>query len=316
MRPFCSVIIPTIGRASLARAVNSALEQPFAEAPVEIIVVNDSGKPLPEEAWQASERVRLLQTERRERSFARNVGAAVARGNYLCFLDDDDWLLPGAFAAFWELAQRAPDAAWLYGGVRVVGAGGATLAERNSGLQGMRLAQIMGGAWAPIQSSIIRATDFFAVGGYSPFLLSTQDQDLCRKIAARGALANSGVTVACLFRGDNWKTSTAYVRATEDTRRSRHEVAQQAGTLRKMLASADSSYWYGRVVHLYLGLARWQLRQRRLAAVGYLAQAAVAALASLPHLLRRPFWQALGDEHVPGSLHFIQREWEEEGRGA
>jgi len=44
---FCSTIIPTIGRATLARAVQSVLEQDFTAADYEVIIVNDSGKPLP-----------------------------------------------------------------------------------------------------------------------------------------------------------------------------------------------------------------------------------------------------------------------------
>jgi len=224
--------------------------------------------------------------------------------------------LPGALSAFWELAQEAPQAAWLHGAVCVVGEHGRVLAERNSQVQGSCLAQIMGGAWVPIQSSIIRATDFFAAGGYNPLIRVTQDQDLCRRIAARGTLANTPSVVACLFRGDDWQTSTDYRRAAEDTRRSRHDVVRQPGVLRKMLASAKTSYWHGRVVHVYLGLALWQWRRRRpLSSASCALQGMAALLLSSPHMFRAAFWKAMRDDHVPGSLHFIQLAWEREGRG-
>lgn len=309
---FCSIVIPTIGRATLGRAVHSALEQQFDAAPFEIIVVNDSGRPLPHQPWHELEQVKIVYTNRRERSFARNCGAAVGQGDYLYFLDDDDWLLPGALASLWDLAQQAPQAAWLYGGVRVVGADGHLLAERNSGLAGNCLAQVMGGAWVPIQSSIVRAADFFAVGGYSPFIRGTEDQDLCRRIAARGTFANTSSVVACLYRGADWHTSTDYGRATEDTRRSRAEVANQPGVLRRMLASARGSYWHGRVVHLYAGLALWHWRNRRpQPALSCALQGAVALLVALPHVPRAAFWKGLRDAHVPGALHFIQLEWQQ-----
>jgi glycosyltransferase involved in cell wall biosynthesis len=311
---FCSVIIPTIGRPTLARAVTSVLEQQFEQAPFEVIVVNDSGKPLAAQPWQQSESVTVIPTNRRERSFARNCGAAVAQGEYIYFLDDDDWLLPSALETSWELAQRAPQASWLHGGVRVVGADGHILAERNSGLEGNCLAQVMGGAWVPIQSSIVRAADFHALGGYSPFIRGTEDQDLCRRMAARGMFANTPAVVACLFRGDDWQTSTDYGRATEDTRRSRNDVISQPGILRRMLASADGSYWHGRVVHVYAGLALWHWRERRpLAAASCGLQGAAAMLLSLPHAVRPDFCRALRDDHVPGSLHFIQMGWERDG---
>jgi hypothetical protein len=155
---FCSVITPTVGRATLSRAVHSVLDQAFDRDDFEVIVVNDSGRPLPAAEWQDSPRVQVVRTNRRERSIARNTGAALARGRYLCFLDDDDWLLPGALERFWALACQNGDAAWLYGGIRVVDEAGECLAEVNSGLSGNCFAQIVGGAWAPIQASLIRPT--------------------------------------------------------------------------------------------------------------------------------------------------------------
>jgi glycosyltransferase involved in cell wall biosynthesis len=308
---FVSVIIPTIGRSTLSRAVNSVLEQQSDAAPFEVIVVNDSGAPLAQGSWQQSEKVNVIDTNRRERSFARNCGAAVGQGEYFYFLDDDDWLLPGALSSFWELSQRAPQAAWLYGGVRVVGEDERVLAERNSRLEGNCLAQVMGGAWVPIQSSIVRATDFFAVGGYNPFVRGTEDQDLCRRIAAYGTFANTNSVVACLYRGDSWQTSTDYRRATEDTRRSRDDVVSQPGSLRQMLASASDSYWKGRVVHVYAGLTLWHWRHhRRLPALSRAIQGGLALLLALPYTWRHKFWRAMRDAHVPGSLHFIQLERE------
>lgn len=312
---FCSVIIPTIGRDTLARAVQSVLDQAFDAARFEIIVVNDSGQPLPDAPWLEAPPMRLLHNNRRERSFARNSGAATARGEYLYFLDDDDWLLPGALAAFWQLAQQAPEAAWLHGGIQVVDENGRILAAANSGVQGHCLAQIMGGAWVPIQSSFIRAREFFAVGGYNLLLRSTEDQDLCRRIAQIGTLAATETAVACLYRGSNWQTSTDYGLSTHSTRLSRDYIADQIGVFRQMLASATDSYWYGRVVHVYLALALWHLRQRYLfTAVSRGLHGLAALLYAGSNLLQRPFWQALRDDHVPGSLHFIQIAWEQEAK--
>src|SRR5215467_1378107 len=103
---FCSTIIPTVGRRSLARAVSSVLSQTFDKDDFEVIVVNDSGSPLIKAEWQSSPRVSIVNTNRRERSVARNTGAALAKGKYLHFLDDDDWLFPEALTHFWQLSQN------------------------------------------------------------------------------------------------------------------------------------------------------------------------------------------------------------------
>ncbi len=311
---FCSVIIPTIGRSTLSRAVHSVLEQPLLPSEFEIIVVNDSGQPLAEEDWQHLKGVQLVTTYRRERSCARNTGAAIAKGRYLCFLDDDDWLLPGAFREFWTLAGHASDAAWLYGGIRIVEEmTGRTLAEINSGLSGNCFVQIMGGAWAPIQASLIRNDAFFSVGGYNPSIIGTEDLDLCRRIALQGDFANTPVTVACLARGRSWTTSTDYDRAPEDTLRSRDEVLAEPGAFSRMLASADSNYWYGRLFRVYVSTARWNLQHRRRFAALSRGVGAIAGLVLAgPHLFSADFWRAARAHHVPDTLHFVMEAFEQE----
>src|SRR5687768_15800872 len=62
---FSSTIIPTIGRTSLNRAVMSVLDQEFDRQDFEVIVVNDSGHSLPDANWMRSERVRMIETNRR-----------------------------------------------------------------------------------------------------------------------------------------------------------------------------------------------------------------------------------------------------------
>lgn len=304
---FCSIIIPTIGRASLERAVRSAVEQDFTAAPYEVIVVNDSGEALPAARWQDSPLVRVIDTNRRERSFARNTGAAIAQGEYFFFLDDDDWMLPGALSAFWEVYGRAKGAAWLFGGIQVRDGDNNYLGETKAELEGNCFAQVMGGAWVPLQSSCIRASTFFAVGGYDPYYRVTQDQDLSRRIAAVGDFASTPVVVGVLLRGSTWKSSTDYSQATEFTRKSRDDVLEAAGMLRRLLASAGSPYWRGRVFHLYASLALWNLRRRRLLRAGSRGLAALVVLLVSGRLLfSRDFREAVGADHVPGALHFIQ----------
>ena len=151
---FCSTIIPTINRPTLTRAVNSVLDQNFSAADFEVIVVNDSGQPLPEADWQHRAGVCIINTQRRERSVARNTGAAIAKGKYLHFLDDDDCLLPGALEVFWELDQVSDDV-WLYGSYQTVDNDGKIIDEFHPGLTGNIFAFLMAGESIPFQLSLI-----------------------------------------------------------------------------------------------------------------------------------------------------------------
>jgi glycosyltransferase involved in cell wall biosynthesis len=75
---FCSIIIPTVGRETAERAIFSVLDQKFPQNEFEVIVVNDSGKALPNADWQQAGCVRVVHTHHNERSVARNTGAAIA----------------------------------------------------------------------------------------------------------------------------------------------------------------------------------------------------------------------------------------------
>jgi glycosyltransferase involved in cell wall biosynthesis len=313
---FCSIIIPTIGRNTIQRAVHSILNQNFTATSFEVIVVNDSGRPLPPADWQQSDQVRVLNTNKRERSVARNTGAAVARGKYLGFLDDDDWLLPDALSHYWNLAQKAPDAVCLYGGIQIIDeATDACLAELNSGLNGNSFTQIMGGAWVPIQSSLVLNKAFFEVGGYDPSITGTEDLDLTRRIALKGDFANTEMPIGCLSRGDLWTTSTDYGRAPQDTLRSRDKVLAESGAFNHLMISADNAYWHGRIFRIYLSTAKWAWQKRQITImISRTLFGLFSIIKSSRYLPSAEYWQGVKDHHVPGTLHFVIEALEKQNR--
>jgi len=294
-------VIPTIGRPTLSRAVNSVLEQAFTDGDFEVVVVNDSGKPLQRDDWHCSERVRIINTNRRERSIARNTGAAIARGKYLHFLDDDDWLLPDGLKCLWQLACSA-DAAWLYGGTQLVDRQGNNLIQLHHGMEGNCFSQVLGGEWIPLQSSLIEAQTFLAVGGFDPVIVGPEDIDLCRRIALRNDLAGTEQIVACVSMGREGST-TDYGRHELDRRWAREKVLNEPGAFTRLYRSAhdsldNGSYWYGRVTRVYLTSVVWNLQHRRLFAA---ASRTVFSLASIVlagrHLFSTDFWRALGKQY-------------------
>ena len=289
---FCSTVIPTIGRPELSRAVCSVLEQTFTADDFEVIVVNDSGKPLPESKWQESERVQIIHTKRRERCVARNAGAAIARGKYLHFLDDDDWLLPGALENFWALARQS-DANWLYGSSQLVDRQGQPLIQLHHGMNGNCFIQTMAGEWIPLQSSCIKTEAFFAIGGFSPLILATQDVDLCRRIALRGDLGGISNPIACIGMGIEGSV-TDYNRGPIYSRQAREKILNEPGVFARMRASANSSYWYGRIVRVYLTSAIWNLQHRKIFTMASRIMFAIAGVASVNWRILSPaFWRAV-----------------------
>ena len=58
----CSTIIPTINRPTLGRSVQSALEQDLEPGSHEILVFNNSDKPLTGMDWLSSPLVKVIDT--------------------------------------------------------------------------------------------------------------------------------------------------------------------------------------------------------------------------------------------------------------
>jgi glycosyltransferase involved in cell wall biosynthesis len=300
---FCSTIIPTIGRPTLGRAVRSVLEQQV-DSPFEVIVVNDSGQPLPSEPWQQQPNVRLLQTNQRERCVARNVGAAVANGRYLHFLDDDDWLLPGALQALWRLSHQEPDAGWLCGTTRFQDKQGAFVGTIDLARTGNCFAQTVAGFWVPLQASLIRSDVFFSVGGFHPTMYVTQDLDLARRVALVAPFASISTVLACVLRGQNWGSSTEYERGADWVRWGRDRILAEDGAFRRLQDSADDGFWQGRIFHAYLTAALFNVRQKRYStAFSRGLFAAAALLKAGKHLFSADYWRALRTHHVGRDFH-------------
>lgn len=113
-----SVIIPTYKRSDkLSRAIESVLSQTYSD--LELLLINDNNpddeysKKLPEviSKFTKDSRFHLLnQPKHINGAVARNYGVSQAKGEYIAFLDDDDWWKPNKLTfqvkAFSELSSE------------------------------------------------------------------------------------------------------------------------------------------------------------------------------------------------------------------
>jgi len=104
-----SVIVPVYNVAKyLPQCLESVIGQSYRE--LEILVVDDgstdgSGKICDEYALK-DERIRVFHTENRGLSAARNYGIDRATGEYIAFLDSDDWIEPDMYEILLGIAEQ------------------------------------------------------------------------------------------------------------------------------------------------------------------------------------------------------------------
>ncbi len=98
-----SVVIPAFNRENvIRRAVDSLLQQQFAH-PFEIVVVDDGSTDGTAEAVDGVDpRVRVIRQSNAGAAAARRAGIELARGDYVAFLDSDDFAEPWHLATLWE----------------------------------------------------------------------------------------------------------------------------------------------------------------------------------------------------------------------
>jgi glycosyltransferase involved in cell wall biosynthesis len=294
---FCSTIIPTISRSSLSRAVESALNQNIPEGDLEVLVMNDSGAHLSKTDWQESERVQVVNTNRRERSVARNTGAAIAKGKYLHFLDDDDWLAPGAYRHFWELSQ-ATNAKWLYGITQLVDRQNNPLIQLRHNLQGSCFVQAMAGEWIPLQASLIERKTFLEIGGFNPLLSGPEDIDLLRRILRTEDICETPNLVAYVIMGREGST-TDYAQHPQASRWAREMLLDAANVHDRMRSSAVNSFWCGRMLRVYLTSAVWNLAHRRFfSAASRIWSSIFTVLHAGSGVLTKDFWRAVSKPYA------------------
>ena len=97
----------------LEQAINSVLQQTHAAK--EIIVIDDGSTDQTEELLARYPLVRTYRTNRLGLSWARNIGAVAAKGQFLVFLDADDYLLPDALEQNLQQFIAKPLAAFVSG---------------------------------------------------------------------------------------------------------------------------------------------------------------------------------------------------------
>jgi GT2 family glycosyltransferase len=123
--PLVSVVVPTSDRCKLVvECVEHLLRQAYASDRYEVIVVDDGSRDATSRriqtlrAGQSEIVIRYLRQPRRGAGAARNAGLEHARGELICFLDDDALAPPQWLTAVVEGAARHPDAGCLGGPVR------------------------------------------------------------------------------------------------------------------------------------------------------------------------------------------------------
>jgi glycosyltransferase involved in cell wall biosynthesis len=189
-RNLVSVVIPCYNAERwVGEAVTSCLQQTYQ--PIEVIVVDDGSTDGSAAILQSfGERICVESGPHRGGSCARNCGFLLSKGEYIQFLDADDYLLPekierqvifleetGADVIYsdWRHQYHQSDGAVVVGEIQI------------SGVQNDVLESLLRGWWTAPVSLLVRRDIVIQCGGWDNQLAAGQDRDFFISVAMNGA---------------------------------------------------------------------------------------------------------------------------------
>lgn len=112
--PVVTVIITSFNHGRYIRdAIQSVLEQDYPA--IQLVVVDDGSTDNTRELVEKYPGVEYYYQSNQGLAAARNTGITLAKGDYLVFLDADDWLLPDAVSVNMAILEKHPQLAFVAG---------------------------------------------------------------------------------------------------------------------------------------------------------------------------------------------------------
>lgn len=190
--PRVSVIIPVFNAAkTVGQAIDSVLAQTMRD--FEIVAVDDGSRDASLAILKNyGDKLRILEQQNRGPSAARNLGIANSSGEYLGFLDADDWWQPEFLARMLPPLERDAGCVLAYCDLQLADSRGTPLA---TALGAKRPAppsvrDMLNALW-PIMPSgvVVRRRALEAVGGYPETLRAFEDVYLWLLLREQGSFA-------------------------------------------------------------------------------------------------------------------------------
>ncbi|WP_176015539.1 glycosyltransferase [Burkholderia sp. BCC0398] len=248
-----SVIVPFFNQLKyLRQCLESVLKQTSKD--IEVLLVNDGSAEDPVELVRALDdpRIRLIEQANAGVAIARNNAIAASSGEFLVFLDADDWLAPTMIEELSQVLVDDTDAGMAYCDIVRVNEQGDVadahkVADARTELNGNILPSLILGGYFPPACVMVRASALDTVGTFDKLLGGCCDWDLWIRIAASGFTARFVPRGLCYYRlhDQSMSKDSAHMRSTAEATLAKNMAAfpkQLAGAIQLLIQTSAEIY--------------------------------------------------------------------------
>lgn len=187
-RPLVSIITPTYNRADfIGEAVESVLVQTYPH--FEFLIVDDGSDDNTSEVlapYLSDSRIKLFRQENQGQSVARNLALAEAKGEFICFLDSDNYWPKEKLEQQVRLFEAHPETDVLYGDNVIIDENGREISRKNMSRYSGRIAyQMIKDNCVAMNTTMARRKCFDEMGGMSGKRRVADDYDLWLRLSAK-----------------------------------------------------------------------------------------------------------------------------------
>jgi glycosyltransferase involved in cell wall biosynthesis len=193
--PLVSVIIPCYNHGQyLADGINSVLEQTWS--PIEIIVVDDGSVDNTRAVAEQFPSVKYVYQTNQGLSAARNTGTRHSSGEFLSFLDADDWLYPEGIAYNVRQLMAHPEAAFISGAHDKVDDNRQLLADECNVVNQDHYLRLLESNYIGMHATVLYRRSVLDEFEFDTSLKACEDYDLYLKIARQKPVLHSTKKIA------------------------------------------------------------------------------------------------------------------------
>jgi glycosyltransferase involved in cell wall biosynthesis len=206
---FFSVIIPTYNRARfILNTIESVQEQRYPR--FEIIVIDDGSTDNTEEIVLGinDPRIKYLKIVNSERGFARNAGVKMAKGDYITFLDSDDFVYPHYLSNAYRKLKQNNYPVFFHQAYEVQNEAGQVLKYANEVIGDYKKYLVKGNPLSCLGVFVKRTEALNFPFHEDRNLSGSEDWELWLRLASNFGIATDNTITACLILHDDRSVMT------------------------------------------------------------------------------------------------------------